>query len=116
MNTPATLLNALIIEAHDGSNASFCQKHGVKKQTISSITNGTGNSRLSFAKLEEWANKDGYTVGTVLHRHTGDTVADALAHVRAAALQARHVIEWQEDLTPEMRDQMDFLDNILDKL
>lgn len=116
MNIPATLLNALIITAHDGSNTAFCQKHGVKKQTISSITNGTGNSGLSFAKLEQWANADGYTVGTVLHKHTGDLVTDALAHVRAAALEARHIIEWQEDLTPEMREQLAFLDNILDSL
>jgi transcriptional regulator with XRE-family HTH domain len=114
MLSPATLLNALIIAAHDGSNAAFCEKHGVKKQTISSLTNGTGNSKLSFAKLEQWANADGYTVGTILHKHTGDHITDALAFVRAAAMEARHILECQDDLTPEMRDQMDFLDKILD--
>lgn len=115
MKSTSTILNALIIAAHDASNASFCQKHGVAKQTISSLTNGTGNSRLSFAKLEGWANADGYTIGTVLHLHTGDPVADALAFVRAAAIEARHTLEYT-DISPAISEKLGLLDDLIDRL
>lgn len=116
MNSPATLLNALIITAYDGNAAAFCREHNVKPQSVSSILNGNGNTGLSFKQLEKWANAEGYTIGTVLHPHTGDLVADALAHVRAAAVEARYAIEWQDEITPEMRETLAFLDKILGTL
>ena len=116
MTPPATLLNALIIAAHYGNAAAFCRKHVVKPQSISSILNGTGNTGLSFKMLGKWAKADGYTVGTVLHTYTGDMVADALAHVRAAAIEARHILEYQDELTEEPHQQIALLDKIIDAL
>ena len=116
MLTPATLLNALITIGHGGSAAAFCRKHDVKPQSISSILNGNGNTGLSFKQLDKWANKDRYTIGTLLHPHTGDMVADAMAHVRAAAIEARHVLEYQDELTEEQREQIALLDKIIDAL
>ncbi len=116
MLTPATLLNTLIATAHDGNAAAFCRRHGVKPQSISSILNGNGNTSLSFRLLGKWANAEGYTVGMVLHPHTGDLVADALAHVRAAAIEARHIIYWQEEITPEMRDKLALLDDLIERI
>ena len=116
MNNPATLLNALIIAAHDGNAAAFCRKHDVKPQSISSILNGNGNTGLSFKMLGKWAKADGYTVGTILHQYTGDMVADALAHVRAAAIEARHILEYQEPMTKRLGEQIAFLDAIIDTL
>ncbi len=116
MTSPATLLNALIIAAHNGSPTAFCEKHGVKRQSVSNIINGTGNTGLSFSTLGKYAKADGYTIGTVLHPHTGDMVADALAHVRAAAREARHVLEYQEELTQEQHEQLALLDEIIETL
>ena len=115
MTLPATLLQALIAIAHNGNAAAFCRKHNVKPQSISSILNGKGNTGLSFRLLEKWANAEGYTVGMVLHPHTGDLAADALAHVRAAAVEARYTIEWQEDLTPEMREKLTLLCDLIER-
>ena len=114
MTPPASLLNALITIAHNGNAAAFCRKHVVKPQSISSILNGNGNTGLSFKQLEKWANKDGYTIGTLLHPHTGDIVADAMAHVRAAAIEARHILEYQEPMTKRRGEQVAFLDAIID--
>lgn len=116
MTPPASLLNALITIAHNGNAAAFCRKHVVKPQSISSILNGNGNTGLSFQQLEKWATREGYTIGTLLHPHTGEMVADALAHVRAAAAEARHILECQEELTEAQREQIALLDKIIDAL
>jgi len=115
MTLPATLLQALIAIAHNGNAAAFCRKHNVKPQSISSILNGKGNTGLSFKQLEKWANRDCYTIGTLLHPHTGEMVADALAHVKAAAIEARHILEYQDE-TPEKREQIALLDEIINAL
>ena len=116
MTSTATLLSQLITIAHDGSPAAFCKRHGVQqRQSVSNILNGTGNSRLSFKKLEKYAKADGYTIGTVLHPHSGNHVADALAHVRAAAVEAK-LLEYQKDLTQEQREQLALLDEIIKTL
>ena len=118
MLSPATLLAQLITLAHSGNAAAadFCRKHVVKPQSISSILNGNGNTGLSFKQLEKWANKEGYTIGTLLHPYTGDMVADAMAHAKAAAIEARHVLEYQDELTEEQREQIALLDKIIDSI
>ena len=115
MLSPATLLKTLIATAHDGTAAAFCRKHGIKRQSISGILN-CGNTSLSFRLLEKWANADGYTVGMVLHPHTGDLAADALAHVRAAALEARHAIFTELGMAPGMRDKLALLDDLIERI
>lgn len=116
MKQPATILSTLIIAAHDGSNAAFAAKHGLSPQYIGQVVNGRGKSTMSFARLDQLARKEGYAIGTVLHPHTGEMVADAMAHVRAAAVEARHVLEYQDELTEEQREQIALLDKIIDTL
>jgi hypothetical protein len=116
MTTPATLLSALIIAAHDGNNAAFAAKHRLSPQYIGQVVNRRGQSTVSFARLNQLAEADGYTIGTVLQPYTGDMVADALAHVRAAAIEARRILEYQDELTPEQREQLALLDKIIDAL
>jgi transcriptional regulator with XRE-family HTH domain len=114
MTSTTTLLNGLIAIIYDGNAAPFCRKHGVAPSTISNLRNGTGNSTLSFATMEKYANVDGYTIGTVLHRFTGDMVADALAHVRAAAIEARNILCRLDELTVEESEQLALLNKIID--
>ena len=116
MTTTATLLNALIINAHEGNNAAFAAKHGISPQYVGQVVNGRGQSTMSFARLDQLAKADGYTIGTLLHQYTGDMIADALAHVKAATIEARHVLEYQEGLTEAQREQIALLDKIIDAL
>jgi len=69
---------------------------------------------MSYKRLDGYARKDGYALDIVLRPHTGDMVADALAHAKAAAVEARHILEYQETLTPEMERWLALLDALIE--
>lgn len=116
MTIVPTLLDQLIIAAHGGSKGAFAAKHGLKPQYIGQVVNGRGQSTMSFARLNQLANSDGYAIGAVLHLHTCDMTTDALANVRAAAIEARHVLEYQKPLTKRRGEQISLLDAIIETL
>lgn len=112
----ATTILGDLINRLDLSQSEFSRRSGISHQEVNNLLNGTGNGGLSFARLEKIAKKHGYAIGVVLHPESGSLISNALQHAREAAIEARHVLEYLEAITPELSEKLALLDDFIDRL